>query len=141
MAKIAEKTDMDLLAQLLDDVPDADLLDSALRTQVAAAIAKERIARKMNQAEFAEFMGKTQSTISKWENGSICFSTKLLAEIAVKLDMDVNIEIQSSRIQAPRREGYAAESSKVIAFSDTAVRRISRNYQSDCSPHSYAMTN
>lgn len=92
-------SDLELLAQLLADTPDIDIMDSALRAQISAAIVRERIARKMNQQQFARFMGKSQSTISKWESGDIIFSTRLLAEIALKLDLDVDIQLRDSRSQ------------------------------------------
>ena len=87
---------LDELFDLFEDsLSPADVLASKLMAQISTAITKERIKLRMNQHDFAEHIEATQSLISRWEHGDYNFSIKKLAEIAVKLDLDVNISISN----------------------------------------------
>ena len=76
-----------LLETLYADLPPYRVMSDMLQAKVATAIANARIERKMNQKEFAEYMGVTQSQVSKWENGCFNFTIEKLCEIADKLDL------------------------------------------------------
>lgn len=80
------------LFALFDDFLDpSDVLHSKLMAQISSAIIKERLKLHMNQSDFASHIDVNQSLISRWEHGDYNFSLKKLAQIASKLDLDVNI--------------------------------------------------
>lgn len=81
----------DLLALFEDALSPADVLSSKLMAQVSSAITRERIKLRMNQSEFAKHIGVTQSQVSRWEHGNYNFSLEKIADIASKLNLDVNI--------------------------------------------------
>ena len=90
MSKTAKYTVNDLLALFEDTLSPADVIASKLMAQVSTAITKERIKLGMTQAEFAKHIGVMQSQISRWEHGNYNFSLEKIADIAAKLDLDVN---------------------------------------------------
>ena len=45
----------------------------------------------MSQKDFAKIFDVSQAIISRWEHGDCNFSLEKIAEIAVALDLDVNI--------------------------------------------------
>lgn len=84
----------------------SDALSAKLMAQISAAITRERIKLGMNQADFAEYIGASQSQISRWEHGDYNFSIKKLSEIAAKLNLNVNLLI-TNRASFP--ESYPSE--------------------------------
>lgn len=85
----------DLLQLFEDTLSPSDVLISKLMAQISAAITKERLKLHMTQSEFAEYIGSSQSLVSRWEHGDYNFTIKKIAEIAVKLNLDVNIEMRN----------------------------------------------
>ena len=81
----------DLLDLFSETLVASEVLSSKLISQISSTITKERIKLRMNQKEFAKHIGVTQSEISRWEHGDYNFSLKKIAEIAEKLDMDIDI--------------------------------------------------
>lgn len=61
----------------------------AIQSNIAATIASKRVARGMNQKEFAAFMGVSQGMVSRWESGETNFNLKTIVEIASKLDISL----------------------------------------------------
>lgn len=97
MSKIKPVPIADLLERLYEGLPDYTILADALQAQISTCITAERIARNLNQSNFAELMGVTQSQISKWENGDFNFTIEKLCEIASKLDLDLNITLKKKQ--------------------------------------------
>ena len=64
-----------------------ETLLAGLKGLIAAEIAIKRVNLRMNQKEFAEYMGATQSQVSKWETGECNFTLSTLVSIASKLDI------------------------------------------------------
>ena len=98
----------DLFNMFSDVLNPEDVLTSKLIAQISSAITQERINLNMNQTEFADYIDASQSLVSRWEHGNYNFSLKKLAEIAVKLNLDVNINIsknvtESSHLQENKR--------------------------------------
>lgn len=73
---------------LTKDVGSADIIEAVAVANISAAVLAKRMELKMNQKEFAEHMGVSQSEVSKWENGDSSFKISLLAKIADKLDIE-----------------------------------------------------
>lgn len=81
----------DLIAGLTVSMSDEDIALYGLEGIICGEILSQRIKRNMNQKQFAEFMGVSQSMVSKWERCECNFTLSSLVHIASKLD----IEIQS----------------------------------------------
>jgi len=79
----------ELLSALCEDLTPEEILASAMQVHFASQITKYRVMHGMSQAEFADFMGVTQGTISKWENGDFNFTIEKMAYIACKLDLKI----------------------------------------------------
>ena len=108
---------MDDLLEMFSEVLDPeDVLTSKLMAQISSAITSERLRLQMSQEKFAEYIGVAQSLVSRWEHGNYNFSIKKLSEIAVKLNLDVNLSI-NPHVANPQKvhlkEPYGA---KVIEF-------------------------
>ena len=85
----------DLFDLFEESLSPADVITSKLMAQVSTAITKERLKLSMNQSDFAEHIGTTQSLVSRWEHGDYNFSIRKIAEIAAVLNLDVNISMHS----------------------------------------------
>lgn len=93
----------ELLDAMTTEMSAEEILSAILCSELSAAIVKKRLKMELSQKELADQIGKTQSTISKWENGDMNFSVDLLAEIAVKLDMDLTVKLDDK--EEVRRSG------------------------------------
>jgi len=77
----------DILAGISDSISDKDFTLATYQGLIAAEITMKRIEKKMNQTEFAKYMGVTQGMVSKWEKGETNFTLGTLTNIATKLDI------------------------------------------------------
>lgn len=84
----------ELLQDLSATISSVDRQKIDLLSQVSFAISKERIKRNLSQKEFAEFMGVSQSMVSKWENGDYNFTLETLVDIFFKLDKECHIDFE-----------------------------------------------
>ncbi len=106
----------DLLVALTENMEDYEILTADITSSISNEIAKRRMSMNLSQKELAAKLGKTQSTISKWENGDMNFTIELLAEIACKLDMRLSVEIKPQNIVQSSREFKGISSSNVVYF-------------------------
>lgn len=104
----------DLLKLFYDKVSPEDMMFAKIVAHVTTQITRQRMARKMNQKEFADFLGCSQAYISKLENGECNFTLGKLCELAIKLDMDVSVEFK------PNTERF---SRKIIAHARTLEKK------------------
>ena len=88
------RTMSDLLELFEDSLKPSDLIEARAISQVTGTIIKERKRLGLDQKEFAEKLGVSQSLVSRWESGNSNFTIKSLAEIAAKLDMCLDIKIK-----------------------------------------------
>ena len=88
------RTMSDLLELFEDSLKPSDLVEARAISQVTGTIIKERKRLGLDQKEFAEKLGVSQSLVSRWENGNSNITIKSLAEIAAKLDMCLDIKIK-----------------------------------------------
>ena len=86
-----------LISKLAESVSYADLVAGEQMARVSAAITKCRIDRNMTQKEFAEFLGVSQSMVSKWESDEYNFTIQALAEICNKLNLELDINISKAQ--------------------------------------------
>ena len=84
----------DLLNLFEDSVTASEVMEARAIAQVTTSIIKERKRLGLDQKEFANKLGVSQSLISRWENGNSNFTIKSLSEIATKLDMCLDVKIR-----------------------------------------------
>ena len=118
----------DLLSALTESLNADDLLAADLVSDISSAITKRRISMGLSQKDLAKKIGKTQGTISKWENGDMNFTIELLAEIATKLDMDLSVKLRPPQVIQTNGD-YRTVNSKVISFDKTVQRYFSRDFE------------
>jgi predicted transcriptional regulator len=89
----AKNPKSDVFDTMFQSLSKGDILGADLRHQASAAICAKRQELKMSQAEFAAFMGVSQSMVSKWESFSYNFSLDNIGEIFVKLDIPIAFSV------------------------------------------------
>lgn len=123
---------IDDLFDLFEDVlSPADVLTSKLMAQISTAITKERLKLSMNQTDFAQHIGATQSLVSRWEHGDYNFSIRKIAEIAEKLNLDINITMHSMSLTKNCDEydysTLAFQQAKTICYSSPKETQAARS--------------
>lgn len=83
-----------MIEKLADCLQNSDVIAAEQQAKIATTIMKNRIDRHMNQKEFAEFMGVSQSMISKWESEDYNFTIESLAKICDKLNLELEVEMK-----------------------------------------------
>lgn len=125
----------DLLALFEDALSPADVIASKLIAQVSTAITKERIKLGMTQTEFAKHINVTQSQVSRWEHGNYNFSLEKIADIAAKLDLDINISAVSmsvyKNLDSYNSEYISSPQPFSFVFKDSSSINQNRSYESD----------
>ena len=67
-----------------------EILTHRKQAAISSRIEMWRAEHGMTQKQFAEFVGVTQTMVSKWESGEYNFTIKTLATLSEKLDIDIN---------------------------------------------------
>ena len=88
----------ELLQVFENNLSAADITASKLLAEISSIIVKNRIDMGMTQKEFAEHMNVSQSMVSKWESSDYNFSVKALAEIASKLNLEIDVRLYKSKV-------------------------------------------
>ena len=120
----------DLLSMFEEHLSVADLTASRLLSGLSTTIVKNRIDMGKTQKEFAEYMGVSQSMVSKWESADYNFSVKALAEIASKLDLDITVRMYKSKIVEMSSESNI----RSACISEPEKFRVIRNNQENEMP-------
>ena len=123
----------DLLVLFEDSVTPGELLASKIMSQTSSAIIRERLKMQMGQKEFAQYLEVSQSLVSRWEHGECNFSLKKIAEIAAKLDLDVNISFcnASAKLQSSSIDYTTpTEFTKTVRYNSADSNYASRKYVS-----------
>lgn len=81
------------LADLAQDLSLADVIAAKLQAKIAIAITKKRLEYGMTQKEFAKKLNVSQGMISKWESEDYNFTIESLAQIAEKLELNLEISL------------------------------------------------
>lgn len=117
----------DLLNLFTDSLNPSEILASKLMAQISSAITSERVRLHMSQEEFADYIDSSQSLVSRWEHGGYNFSLKKVSEIAVKLNLDVNISFSkndSAALSSPSNNTGA----KIIMFKPRQEPEINNTF-------------
>jgi len=83
----------EVLGSLENSVSSADIISAMLLGKISAAITQSRLNLQMTQKEFADYLGVSQGIVSRWEGGDYNFTVKTLAELAEKLDLELDITL------------------------------------------------
>lgn len=84
---------------MADQLSLADVISARLQTKIAVAITKKRLEYGMTQKEFAQKMQVSQGMVSKWESEDYNFTIESLAQIAEKLEWNLDITLTSESDQ------------------------------------------
>lgn len=107
----------DLLSSLSVTLSAEDLLLSGLTGAICGEIVSQRIKRGMTQKQFAEFMGVSQSMVSKWESGDCNFTLQSLVHISSKLNIPMQSPFELERFSYEAHSNVVNLPVKWIAYS------------------------
>lgn len=96
MMSINKDDNIKYLQEIFGALSSRDILEAELLSKISSMIAAERIAKKMTQKEFAEYLDVSQTMVSKWESSDYNFSIKLLAKVFDKLEKPIDIVLKHS---------------------------------------------
>lgn len=83
-----------LLSALSDGFSEDELQFADIASDLAAQITARRVELGLTQQQFAQLLGKSQATISKWESADCNFQLKTLIEISHKLSLPLTVSLQ-----------------------------------------------
>jgi DNA-binding transcriptional regulator YiaG len=86
---------------LTEGMTNADVKTTVELAKISAKIERSRIDLGMTQKEFADYMGVSQSMVSKWESRDYNFTIKTLNEICQKLNLTLNISLDTLKNDTP----------------------------------------
>ncbi len=78
---------------LTEGLTDAEVKTSVVLAKISASIERCRLDMGMTQKEFADFLGVTQSVISKWEGREYNFTIRTLNEICEKVNLVLSVSL------------------------------------------------
>ena len=99
------------IEQILEGYPLAEVIQNEIISEVSAQLMIKRFELKMNQEEFANRLGISQSSLSKYENGTKNLTAKKIGEILGKLELTVKLQCE------PLKAIENTESEKTSYFS------------------------
>ena len=88
---------------LFKDLTESEKMEADIRAEVAMAIRNKRDALGLTQKQFAERLGVSQTTVSKWESCSCNYTLKKLMEILPKLGMKLGVIENRTEAHNPTR--------------------------------------
>lgn len=87
-------TTNEMYSLLANYISKSDIYAASVIAKVSAFIINYRNRTRMTQKEFANFMGVSQSMISKWESAEYNYSVESIAQIAEKLGYTFDVEFK-----------------------------------------------
>lgn len=112
------KTMSDLMTALTETLSDRDIAKAMIKADISSTITSTRMNANLSQAELAKSIGKTQSTISKWEAGDTNFTVDSLVDIAADLNLDLTIKLKKPlpKLSHSPIPSYTAPRAKIYNF-------------------------
>ena len=74
-----------------EDLSEAEVKTVVELAKISATIERRRLEMGMTQKQFADYMGVTQSMVSKWESREYNFTIKSLNDICQKLNLELSV--------------------------------------------------
>ncbi|MBR5792386.1 MAG: helix-turn-helix transcriptional regulator [Ruminiclostridium sp.] len=114
-----ENNILELLSTLSDGFSAEDLRFADIASDLASQITTRRIELGLTQTALAEKLGRSQATISKWENADCNFQIKTLIEISQQLELPLTISFKNPQ---PKTEAYyisptpAADAARICKY-------------------------
>lgn len=87
----AKRNVAELITALSEGLSAEEVQFANIASDLASQLIAKRVSLGLTQAEFAEKLGKSQTTVSKWEAGDCNFRIKTLIEISQKLDLPLTV--------------------------------------------------
>lgn len=78
---------------LSDGLSEAEISTAKMLGSISAQIEEKRLSMRMNQTEFARFLGVSQGMVSKYESGTYNFSISCLNMLSHKLGMQLDVAL------------------------------------------------
>lgn len=85
----------EMLNKLSDDAPKSEMYAAHFMGKISSQILNKRLALNMTQKDFAEKLGISQVMLSKYESGDCNFTIRKLADLCMKLNIDLDISLES----------------------------------------------
>lgn len=105
----------ELVEAMSEQIAHSDVMAAKQLAKISAVITAKRIEMKMNQKEFAEFIGVSQGMVSKWESEEYNFTIGTIAKICDRLDLDLEIVIKDNKKCIAKQEIIANSNQKTQA--------------------------
>lgn len=93
----------ELISAMSEQLSRSDIVAAEQLAKVSATITKRRLEMKMNQKDFAKFLGVSQSLVSKWESEDYNFTIETLAKICDRLDLNLDVSIKDQKKEAENK--------------------------------------
>ena len=113
---------------LFSDLSQKNKKIASIKGTISAAIINKRHALRMNQTKFAEYLGCSQSMISKWEAGEYNFTIEKLFDLSEKLDLDFDIYLRPKQTLPISESFYTSRPSYPSTFLSKTTRSAEPNY-------------
>lgn len=104
---------------LADSLSRSDIIEITLSNKIVYAIMQYRVEKGMSRKDFAEYMGVSPATVSKWESGDYNFNIKTLSQLCEKLELFPVLDIVPTPYWKEVQEAH-------LKISDSEVQRIKR---------------
>lgn len=104
---------------LADSLSRSDIIEITLSNKIVCAIMQYRVEKGMSRKDFAEYMGVSPATVSKWESGDYNFNIKTLSQLCEKLELFPVLDIVPTPYWKEVQEAH-------LKISDSEVQRIKR---------------
>ena len=104
---------------LADSLSRNDIIEITLSNKIVYAIMQYRVEKGMSRKDFAEYMGVSPATVSKWESGDYNFNIKTLSQLCEKLELFPVLDIVPTPYWKEVQEAH-------LKISDSEVQRIKR---------------
>lgn len=79
---------------ITEDFSEAEVKTVVELAKISATIERRRLEMGMTQKQFADYMGVTQSMVSKWESREYNFTIKSLNDICQKLNLELSVGLE-----------------------------------------------
>lgn len=115
-----EKTAADLLMAIGENMSAEEMMLLSLQGMIAAEVEMKRTELHMNQKQFAQYMGVTQATVSKWESGDTNFTLSTLVHIASKLGLKMQSPFEPKE---RKTKSTSVKAANIVDFKSASTGR------------------